>query len=126
MKTLKIGLAILFFGTTTASADNIRICTWKTNPGSIYVGNQWVTGIEMEKPFGLQNSEQIDRCIKAEIPPLIALSRTLQDMPDICSLNPACQYDRDGDGAVGLGDISIVIVDALSKLGQTCPEKGEK
>lgn len=118
-------LLVLILIASSAHAVPERICIDDESPGRIWIGGQWVSGSEMDAPFGMQNAFEVDRCIQAEIPRLVAFSKTLQSLPEICEKPEPCEYDLDADGSVGLGDISFLIAKGLSQLGEVCRENDQ-
>ena len=58
----------------------------------------------MMGPFAY-SEDSIDRCVLIEIPRLVALSKVMESMTNICRESRACAYDMDKDNVVGLDDV---------------------
>lgn len=114
---------IIFFASLLASttAAEERFCFDDAQPNKLWISGAQVLGNPFFGPYVLEE-EFIDRCYEGELPRLAALSRVMSSMPHICRISPACEYDLDGDGVVGLSDVASLISEALSTLNATCRE----
>ena len=98
-----------------------RFCFDDNSPAKLWISGDQVLGDQISGPYVL-SEDFIDRCYEGELPRLAALSRVMWSMPHICRQSPACQYDLDGDGVVGLSDVALTISKSLMQLNNTCSE----
>jgi hypothetical protein len=110
---------LVFFISNTASGFPERVCFDDERPNLIWIAGEEISGEQMMGPFAY-SEDSIDRCVLIEIPRLVALSKVMESMPNICRESRACAYDMDKDNVVGLDDVGSLIADAMSYLGTTC------
>ena len=117
-------LLFLLLVPSASFAEEEKFC-WSNDQDieGMYISGTFVSGEYVNPPFAVSDN-QIDECISLEIPKLFCVSRLAKETSlSTCRSEDVmtCIYDKNKDGAVGLDDLGIVILEYLNiYLGGIC------